>query len=244
MSETKPKIESESTDNPKGDIHRIRLGSSSFSIPTIAFGMMLVGILLPTTMFSLSLRNPSPTDLLIAICMALFSAVVFLWILDATSLLRFRAEWVSKSIYGAAVVSVLGTSVAVYKEAFSDRKYPYEGRWDIQITSNDQPQPIANNHLIMMYSTAAETYWGFSDYTPRNALFSVASWIKINEFDNKSGRITISYFSKNNQGVFQEEFIEAILTPKRNNKLFKASISKKLDEKDVTINISLARPKY
>jgi len=78
------------------DIHRIKFAGVEYSIPTIAFGLMLVGILLPTAKFSLNLKEPSPAQLLIAICISLFSAVVFLWILDATSLLRFRAEWVSK----------------------------------------------------------------------------------------------------------------------------------------------------
>ena len=60
------------------DIHRIRLRRFEYSIPTIAFGLMLVGILLPTAKFSLELSDPSPTQLLIAICVSLFSAVIFL----------------------------------------------------------------------------------------------------------------------------------------------------------------------
>ena len=96
---------------------------------------MLAGILIPSVVYSLNLKDPTPAELLIAICIALFSSVLFLWILDATSVLRFRSEWIGKSIYGAAIASIIGTSVAVYSDAFSERKYPYEGRWEISISS-------------------------------------------------------------------------------------------------------------
>src|SRR5438046_1468148 len=94
-----------------------RSGASVRRIPGLALQIMLVGILFPTAIYAFNLRNPTPAQLLVAICMSLFSAVIFLWILDATSVLRFRSEWVSRSVYGAAIVSVLGTSVAVYQDA-------------------------------------------------------------------------------------------------------------------------------
>jgi hypothetical protein len=221
------------------DVHRIRFGGFEFSIPTIAFGLKLIGILLPTAKFSLDLKEPSPPQLLIAICIALFSAVVFLWILDATSLLRFRAEWVGKSIYGAAIASVLGTSVAVYKDAFSERKYPYEGRWEVQIRKDGQL--IANNQLIMMYSDSAETYWGFSDFKPsQQALDIVARWVRVNDFDNKSGKINLSYLD--NEG--REEIIAMSLISKRNGELFTSDHSLKSDEDPKSkVLIEIGRPK-
>lgn len=204
----------EENTKPKGDIHRIRFGKNEFSIPTIAFGLMLVGILIPTAKYSFSLTDPSPSELLIATCMALFSGVVFLWILDSTSLLRFRSEWVSKSIYGAAISSVLGTSVAVYQEAFTDRKYPYEGRWEIQIEYDIKL--IASKSLILMYSSVSESYWGYSDFNPIKDKDDLsASWLKVDEFDNKSGEIRISYYESDGT----KSLINTKLQIKRNGKL-------------------------
>src|SRR5436309_1899649 len=95
----------------------IKFAGQKVTITTIAFFLMLGGILLPTAKYAFALREPTPAQLLVAVCMAMFSAVLFLWILDATEILPFRAAWVSKSVYGAAIVSVLGTSVAVYRDA-------------------------------------------------------------------------------------------------------------------------------
>jgi hypothetical protein len=94
----------------------------------IALLLMLASVLLPSAYYSYHLKDPTASQLLIAICIGLFSSLLFLWIMDAVSILRFRAEWVSKSVYGAAIVSILGTSVGVYQQAFSENKYPYEGR--------------------------------------------------------------------------------------------------------------------
>lgn len=97
-------------------------------VTEMALLLMLVGILLPAASYSVRLTHPTPSDLLVAISVALFSSVLFLWILDATSLLTFRAAWMSKAIYGAAIVSVLGTSVGVYKDYFQGSKYSKSDR--------------------------------------------------------------------------------------------------------------------
>jgi hypothetical protein len=221
------------------DDHRIQIAGVEYSIPTIAFGLMLVGILLPTAKFSLGLNDPSPTQLLIAICISLFSAVVFLWILDSTAVLRFRSEWVSKSIYGAAIVSVLGTSVAVYKDAFIERKYPYEGRWEIQIRTGEKL--LANNELILMYSDSAETYWGYSDFRGGNqSPGALAKWIRVNDFDNKSGKLNLSYFDESGS----EAIVTMTLTSTRGGKLFSGSQSATTkEEPESKMVITLGRPK-
>src|SRR5437763_1364461 len=110
-------------------------------VPGIALTLMLLGILMPTAFYSIKLAqsSPTPADLLVAVCIALFSSVLFLWIMDATGILPFKAAWISKSVYGAAIVSVLGTSVGVYKDYFNARKYPYEGAWQIMLISNADP---------------------------------------------------------------------------------------------------------
>ena len=107
----------------------IKIGQQTFSIPSIALSLMLAAILVPSVNYSMNLYNPSAAELLVAISISLFSSVLFLWILDATSILKFRSEWISKSIYGAAIVSVIGTSVGVYKDYFDQNKYPYSGKW-------------------------------------------------------------------------------------------------------------------
>ena len=87
--------------------------------------------------------------------------VVFLWILDATSILRFRAEWISRSVYGAAIVSVLGTSVGVYQDAFNEQKYPFEGRWEVKVRKAEQTTFVANHTVVLAYSRTAKVYWGY-----------------------------------------------------------------------------------
>lgn len=111
----------------------VKVGSTKYSLPNVALLLMMVAIILPAVNYSLWLKNPTPSELLVAICIALFSSVVFLWILDVTGVLPFKSGWVSKSVYGAAIASVLGTSVAVYSEYFSQRKHPYEGKWELTI---------------------------------------------------------------------------------------------------------------
>ena len=92
--------------------------SAKKNIPEMALLLMLAGILLPTALYSFRLQSPSAPELLVAVSVALFASVLFLWILDATDIMPFRAPWISKSVYGAAIVSILGTSVAVYKDYF------------------------------------------------------------------------------------------------------------------------------
>lgn len=56
-----------------------------------------------------------------------FLGVMVLWILDVTDMLLFRSAWVGRSIWLAAIASILGTSVGVYKDAFTEYARPFEG---------------------------------------------------------------------------------------------------------------------
>jgi hypothetical protein len=134
-------------------------------VPGIALTLMLIGILLPTAFYSFRLSQSSPTaaDLLVAVCIALFSSVLFLWIMDATSILPFRAQWISKSVYGAAIVSILGTSVGVYKNFFNSSKYPFDGAWQVILTSKADPTHPTEFLVVLTYSEAAAGYWGYSN---------------------------------------------------------------------------------
>jgi hypothetical protein len=135
--------------------------------------------------------------LLVAICIALFSSIVFLWILDAVSILRFRSEWVSKSIYGAAIASVLGTSVAVYKDAFTTRKYSYEGGWQLQIIPQVQA-PDISLPVLLMFSEQSDVYWGYSEYHPSKEPEGTI-WGQVTVFAPKgaSASVSIRLFSNN-----------------------------------------------
>ena len=46
---------------------------------------VVVSIMMPAANYSVRLHDPTPPQLLVAICIAVFSSVVCLWILDAVS---------------------------------------------------------------------------------------------------------------------------------------------------------------
>ena len=95
-------------------------------LPRLTLMAVVIAVLMPAANYSLRLSDPTPSQLLVAISIGVFSSVVCLWLLDAVSILRFRSEWVSRSVWGAAIVSILGTGVGVFQGAFAERKYPYE----------------------------------------------------------------------------------------------------------------------
>ena len=192
-----------------------------YSVPTLALGLMLVGVLLPSAMYSFRLHDPTPAELLIAICIGLFSSVVFLWILDAISILRFRAEWVSKSIYGAAIVSVLGTSVAVYKDAFATRKYPYEGLWELQITSWHQMADLSLP-IVFTYSEGSGAYWGYSEYRPSTDPVRIV-WVQATEFSPRTVNADLTLRILTNAG--QERRLSQALSSDRKGKVFVGALS-------------------
>lgn len=149
-------------------------------IPEAAFLLMLLGILAPTAIYSfrLTTTSPSPADLLVAVSIALFASVLFLWIMDATALLPFRAAWISKAVYGAAITSILGTSVAVYKDFFYADKYPFEGAWQVMLTkTTDETHPI-EFMLLLSYSQAGGRYWGYSNLIANSTDAKTLVWIE------------------------------------------------------------------
>lgn len=174
----------------------VTIAGQSYTIASLALLLMLAGILLPTAKFAFGLNEPTPAQLLVGVCMAMFSAVLFLWILDSTSILPFRSAWVSRSVYGAAIVSILGTSVAVYRDAFAESKYPYDGQWQITVWQTGQAAPVAQHRLLLSYSKPAEVYWGFSDAKvfPQQSTGSEplkSRWLEITEFSPDEKRIVI-----------------------------------------------------
>jgi len=161
-------------------------------IPGLALQIMLLGILIPTALYAFNLRNPAPEQLLVAVCMSLFSAVVFLWILDSTSILRFRSEWVSRSVYGAAIASVLGTSAVVYRDAIVARKYPLEGAWELTITGAAAPTVLADVRLVLAYSDVASAYWGYSNLAQvTSPAPSQAAWVEVRHFRRSNNELVL-----------------------------------------------------
>ncbi len=139
-----------------------KIGRTREKIPEIALMLMLVGILAPTALYSYRLQSPSPAELLVAVSVALFAAVLFLWILDATDIMPFRAPWISKAVYGAAITSILGTSVAVYKDYFYADKYPFAGMWEVTLTNTADHTHPKEFPLLLSFSEAGDRYWGYS----------------------------------------------------------------------------------
>ncbi len=201
-------------------------------VPSIALTLMLLGILLPTAFYSFKLAqsSPTPSDLLVAVCMALFSSVLFLWIMDATSILPFRASWISKSVYGAAIMSVLGTSVAVYKDYFNTRKYPYEGAWNVVLTSNASPNSPIEFPVILTYSEAAGAYWGYSNLVPKSQ--SSIIWAEVTDLapDEKALELKV-YLSDGTQHTYKWP-----IGVERKGKLFKSV------KEDASFSLELRRP--
>jgi len=123
-----------------------------------ALMLMLAIILLPPLFYSTNLIIKSTTadEVIVAISIGVFASVVYLWILDATDILPFKSVWVSRSVYGAAIASILGTSAAVYQGYFVGDKHPYRGAWELT-----HGNYVFNTSIS--YSKNSETYWGYSE---------------------------------------------------------------------------------
>jgi hypothetical protein len=89
-------------------------------------------------------------------------------------------------------VSVLGTSVAVYKDYFATRKYPFEGAWVLQYSDSDH---VKRANLVMLYSDQSGAYWGYSEFdnSDPNEKDHII-WFKVDEFDPKEKQIRLQLY--------------------------------------------------
>ena len=198
---------------------QIKLGKNTATIPSLALLLMIGGILFPAVYYSLHLTDPTPASVLVAICVSLFSSVIYLWILDATGILIFRKEWISKSIYGAAIVSVLGTSVAVYKDYFEQDKYPLQGIW--KFTTIDKNKNISfENELLLSFSKNSSVYFGFSNHTSALADSTAISSVEVSQLSPKEKFIVFKII--NGKGL--TETFRKIITTSDNEKQILLSI--------------------
>jgi hypothetical protein len=175
-------------------------------LPRITLMAVVVAVLMPAVNYSIHLSDPTPAQLLVAICIGVFSSVICLWILDAVSVFKFRSEWVARSVWTAAIVSILGTGVGVFQGAFADRKYPYEGPWVVRVYSAVDKSFIAERQAVLIFSQSTESYWGYSETSlvvppdPNKALSA-----EIIAFDPKKPRITIRLlFIDGRQAVLEQ----------------------------------------
>ena len=197
----------------------------------IALLLMLASVLLPSAYYSYHLKDPSASQLLVAICIGLFSSLLFLWIMDAVSILRFRAEWVSKSVYGAAIASILGTSVGVYQQAFSENKYPYEGRWNLTLIDSEQSIRLIDLDLSVSYSERSGSYWGYSEYKPvAPTQKDIAVWATLSDFGPNERNMVLAWFD----GSGNQHALIVNVDAKRQGRLFEGTNEKK--------TIRLSRP--
>jgi hypothetical protein len=86
-----------------------------------------------------------------------------------------------------------------------------------------------------MYSDVSESYWGYSDFNPIKDKDNLsASWLKVDDYDNKTGEIRISYYGKDGT----KSLISSTLQSKRNGKLL---VQKQANTMQA---VRLYRPKY
>jgi hypothetical protein len=181
-----------------------KIAVSRQKVPELAFTLMIAGILVPTAMYSFRLSSPSPAELLVAVSIALFASVLFLWIMDATGILPFRAAWISKAVYGAAITSILGTSVAVYKDYFFADKYPYVGAWQVMLTKTADATHPTEFSLVLSYSQAGDRYWGYSNLVATSTDPKTLIWVEAVDVSPQQGSAMLRlHFGDGSQQVIQ-----------------------------------------
>jgi len=180
-------------DAPRTDVDIILpIGTGKrYDVRSVVVTLIVGAVLLPAARYSFGLSAPQPSELIVAICIAVFSSLLCLWLLDVSGVFPFRSAWVSRSVYGAAVVAILGTSVGVYQGAFSDRKHPLEGAWDVQVSDKDGVV-IAHRNVVLIHSESSDDYWGYSDYAAKD---TGASWLEIKSLIPEAGTIAVRLVS-------------------------------------------------
>jgi hypothetical protein len=175
-------------------------------LPRLTLAAVVFAVLVPAVNYSIHLSDPTPSQLLVAICIGVFSSVVCLWILDAVSVLTFRSKWVARSIWTAAIVSILGTGVGIFQGALAERKYPYEGAWVVRVYSPVNKSFVAERQAVLIYSQSTDSYWGYSETsiaTPPDPNKSIS--VEVVAFDPKKPRVTLRLlFADGKQTILEQ----------------------------------------
>jgi hypothetical protein len=139
---------------------------------------LAAGILFPSVWYALVLRPISPSDVLVASSICLFSSIVYLWTLHSISIVQFRDPWMSKAIFGAAITAILASSAATFKAQLSMNPFPLEGTWDLKLErKTEQTEPtgpttkaqtlcVWAGKVIVAYSPAKNSYVGYAEDQP------------------------------------------------------------------------------
>jgi hypothetical protein len=97
-----------------------------------------------------------------------------------------------------AIASILGISVGVYKDAFSESKYPFEGKWDLIVYDSNFSKELVNRKIALVYSRQSENYRGYSDYDPKAEKGS-AMWASVDDLSVSEGTVTVTWFTTDGQ---------------------------------------------
>ncbi|MEA5402601.1 hypothetical protein VB776_06730 [Arcicella sp. DC2W] len=130
-------------------------------LATQALILMLAIILTPSLWFSMRLifNPPKASDIVLAISVGTFASVMYLWILDVTSILPFRSQWISKAVWTVAISTILSTSAAIYRGYFVEDRYPYQGVWEVTYQDNSIQITLPT---VISYSESSSTYQGYT----------------------------------------------------------------------------------
>ncbi|TKV80121.1 hypothetical protein FDV58_17890 [Bradyrhizobium elkanii] len=122
------------------------------------------GIVLPSILYGLLLRQRQPADVLISCGLSLFACIVYLWTLHAISVITLRDRWMSQAIFGAAITGILGASVAIYKNFGTTTTYPLEGPWEfrLQRTIEGNVQCTWYGEVMVVNSISKNVYVGLA----------------------------------------------------------------------------------
>ena len=169
----------------------VRFMGYKATIPALALFVMLGGILAPAAFYSVRLRDPTPTQLIVAVSIALFASVLFLWILDVTNTLRFRSKWVSRSVFTIGISEIITATVGIYKDAFTEHLHPFDGLWRLSAWTGEGQRIADNEELVLYFSKSANAYTGYSAFLTEPSPDSKAiRHIRIERFDPESKTLT------------------------------------------------------
>jgi hypothetical protein len=125
--------------------------------------ILALGILLPPILYGVLLHPRWAGDVLVAVGVCLFSALVYLWTLHAISVITFRDAWMSKAIFGAAITGILGTSVIVFRTQLAT-SFPFEGRWEFHLERvvDNNVNCVWAGQIMIVNNTDRNAYMGLA----------------------------------------------------------------------------------
>jgi hypothetical protein len=81
--------------------------------------------------------------------------------------------------------------VGVYKDAFAQDQFPFQGEWLMTIQDAKGNTLMAQRPVSLVYSHSTNVYWGYSAGPESPATTSDATWIEVTAFDPNDKRIEV-----------------------------------------------------